>query len=139
MTVTDYYSTPQAVITRTGLEPSDLGLDEESDPEAALEGFLVDLLTELAEMLNRKVKRNYLALLEAGTITSIPAGFVGIVADVAADSIRTMVATRQTPVVRIDDFAVTVLRSRVFSPDVLERLKLYGRRGFGSITLTNRG
>ena len=136
--MTDYYSSPQAVITRTGVEPADLGLDEESDPDAALQGFLVDLLTELAEMINRKIKRNYLALFDAGKITAIPVGLVGIVADIAADSIRTMVATRQTPVVRIDDFAVTVLRSRVFSPDVLERLKLYGKRGLGSLMLTNR-
>lgn len=132
--MTAFYSTVQAVIDRTGVEPADLGQDD----DAELEAFLESLLTEVADLINHKIRRNYLAQLDAGTITSIPAGLIGIAADVASDSIRTMVATRQTPVVRIDDFVVKVIRTYVFSEDVLKRLRLYGKRGIGSIELTNR-
>lgn len=132
--MTDYYSSPDAVVQRTGVEPEDLGLDDDE----ALETFLEGLLTELADLLNQKMRRDYLALFDAGSIERIPPGLVGIAADVAADALRTMVATRQTPVVRIDDFAVTTLRARVFSDDVLARLRLYGKRGLGTIQLANR-
>lgn len=132
--MTDFYSSADAVIQRTGVDPKDLGLDDDD----ALHEFLDGLLTELAELLNRKMARDYLALLDAGKIDKIPAGLTGIAADVCADALRTMVATRQTPIVRIDDFAITTLRARVFSDDILARLRLYGKRGLGSITLTNR-
>lgn len=112
--------------------PGDLGQDD----DATLETFLEGILTEISDLINRRIGRNYLSELDAGTITAIPPGLTGIAADVAADSIRTMVATRQTPVVRIDDFAVSVLRSRVFSADVRDRLRLYGNRGIGAISLT---
>lgn len=121
-----YYSEPAEVIRRTGVQASDLGIDDEE----ALDEFLEALLTEIADLINRRIGRSYLDL-------TVPPGLAGIAADVAADAIRTMVATRQTPVVRIDDFAVTVLRAKVFSQDVRDRLRLYGNRGIGSITMTS--
>lgn len=127
------YSTAEAVRARTGVDPGDLGLADDD----ALNTFLVSLLEELSDLLNRRMGRDYLAELDAGDIAEIPAGLHGIAADVAADSLRTMVATRQTPVVRIDDFVVSTLRARVFTPDVRDRLRLYGTRGIGSITMTS--
>jgi hypothetical protein len=129
-----FYSTPDAVIERTGIVPKDLGLADDD----ALETFLEGLLTQMSDLLNRAMNRDYLALLAAASIDAIPAGLTGIASDVAADALRTMVATRQTPIVRIDDFAVTTLRARVFSDDVKARLRLYGKRGLGTIGLTNR-
>ena len=125
-----HYATAQAVIARTGVQPEDLGqVDDET-----LTTFLEGLLAEASDLVNRKLRRDYLADLAAGSITEIPPGLVGIVADVVADAIRTMVATRQTPVVRIDDFAVTTLRARFFSEDVERRLKLY-RKGGGLVSV----
>lgn len=124
-----HYSSADEVIARTGVQPGDLG----QATDETLATFLEALLDEVTDLINRRIGRSYLAE------DPIPPGLVGIAADVAADSIRTMVATRQTPVVRIDDFAVTVLRSRVFSSDVRDRLRLYGNRGIGSITLTSIG
>jgi hypothetical protein len=40
-----------------------------------------------------------------------------------------MIATRQTPVVRIDDFAVRTLPSRLLTDDVRQRLRLYAAGG----------
>lgn len=127
-----FYSEPAEVIRRTGIQPADLGFPvDESDPDDALDTFLTALLTEVADLIDRRIGRSYL------DESTIPPGLVGIAADVASDSVRTMVATRQTPVVRIDDFAVTVLRARVFSADVRDRLRLYGNRGIGAVTLTS--
>lgn len=121
-----FYSTAADVVARTGVQPADLGQDSDDELETFLEG----VLTEVTDLINRRIGRSYLD-------ETVPPGLVGIAADVAADSIRTMVATRQTPVVRIDDFAVSVLRARVFSSDVRDRLRLYGNRGIGSIALTS--
>lgn len=138
--MTAFFSTAQAVIERTGIGPEDLGFDEgtEEENDDALEAFLEGVLTEVADLIKHKIRRDYLTEFDDGDITSIPAGLTGIAADIASDAIRTMVATRQTPVVRIDDFVVKVIRTFVFSEDVLRRLRLYGSRGIGSIGLTNR-
>jgi hypothetical protein len=130
----DHYASSSTVIARTGVQPADLGLLDDEE----LATFVAGLLAEVTDLMNRKLGRDYLAELEADTITAIPAGLHGIAADIAADSLRTMVATRQTPVVRIDDFAVATIRTKMLSDDVKERLRLYGRSGARSLTLTNR-
>lgn len=132
--MTDFYSSAQAVIDRTGIQPADLG---KADPEA-LEGFLEDLLEEASDIANRVMGHDYLEDLDDGTISSIPKGLAGIVADVVADHVGQMVVRRQTPVVRIDDYAVRSIESRMLSPDVRRRLRLYGSKGLGSISLTSR-
>lgn len=118
------YGSASSVKTRTGVAPEDLGLDSEED----LDVFLNELLDEITDLFDRRMKKSYLA--EAST----PRGLDGIANDAAADSLRTMVATRQTPVVRIDDFAVRTIQTRVFSPDILSRLKIYATGG-GAATL----
>ena len=133
MTVT-FFSTAADVLTRTGAEPDDLNLEDGE----ALQTFIEKLLVEASDIVTRKLGRDYLALLNRGVITEIPAGLDGIVADVCADSMRTMLATRQSAVVRIDEFAVATLRSKMLSPDVLDRLRLYGQQGHRSIRMSNR-
>ena len=118
-----FYSTPASVKTRTGIGPADLGLDD----DAALDAFLEELLTEIADLMGRVMRTSYL-------LETVPAGLAGIASDAAADSVREMVATRQTPVVRIDDFAVRVIHSRILGPDMRERLKLYRVNG-GAVSL----
>jgi len=137
--MTAFYSNVSAVIRRSGIKPGDLGWDpEDSGADEDLEQFLEEMLTEISDLMNRKLRRDYLALFDAGTITEIPGGLNGIAADIAADSLRTMIATRQTPIVRVDEFAVATLRARTFSPDVLDRLKLYGKGAARSVSIGNR-
>ncbi|HSV93929.1 MAG TPA: hypothetical protein VLH81_12675 [Desulfobacterales bacterium] len=124
--MTTFYSSAQAVRDRTGVRPGDLG--QASD--AALTTFLEGLLLEVTDLIDRKLNKSYLAT------SPIPPALAGIAADIAADALRTMVATRQTPIVRIDDFAVRVIRSAMLSPDVNARLRLFGRRGMGAIWMT---
>ena len=42
----------------------------------------------------------------------------------------------ERPVVRIDDFAIRTLSTRVFTPDILKRLRIYSSAGISSIAVT---
>ena len=126
----NYYSTPEQVKVRTGIRPEDLGLASEAD----LDAFLVELLEQVSDLANRWMRRDWLSELP---VSEIPAGLHAVVADMAATAVREMVATRQTPVVRIDDFAVRTLPSRLLQGDVLERLRLYAA-GAGAVSLSVR-
>lgn len=124
--MTTFYGSAASVRTRTGVKPDDLGLAD----DAALTAFLEETLTEVTDLMDRVMRKSYLAEV------SIPAGLAGIANDACADALGTMVATRQTPVVRIDDFAVRTIRSNVLTPDIRERLKLYAAgRGVVSVDL----
>ena len=112
------YGTAAGVKTRTGVQHGDLGLAD----DAALTTFLEGLLDEVTDVMDRKMGQSYL------TVT-VPKGLDGIANDAAADAVRTMQVSRQTPVVRIDDFAVRTIQSRVLAPDILQRLKLYSLGG----------
>ena len=109
------YSSAAAVKTRCGVTHGDLGLDD----DAALVTFLEELLGEVSDLADRHMGVSYLAE------DPVPAGLAGVVADAATDSLRTMIATRQTPIQRIDDFAVRVIRAQTLSKDVMDRLALY--------------
>jgi hypothetical protein len=116
---TTFYSTAASVKTRTGAKPEDLGLED----DAALDAFVEEVLGEVTDLLDRAMRKSYL---EADPI---PAGLNGIAADAASNALREMVATRQTPVVRIDDFVVRVIQSNIMTPDIVKRLKLYAAGG----------
>jgi hypothetical protein len=110
-----FYSTATAVRTRSGVGPEDLGLDDEVE----LTAFIEELLLEITDLMDRRMKKSYLT-------GDVPAGLAGIAADVAADSVRDMVVSRQTPIVRVDDFAIRTISSRLLSADMVARLRMYG-------------
>ncbi|GBC86992.1 hypothetical protein HRbin12_00992 [bacterium HR12] len=119
------YSSPAEVRARTGIRPEDLGYLT----EAELDSFLTGLLEQVSDLMNRLMRRDWLAELAAGTVAEIPAGLHGVAADLAAASVREALATRQSPVVRIDDFAVRTVGTSLITPDVRERLRLYAAGG----------
>lgn len=112
------YGSAASVKVRTGVGHDDLGLDSDGD----LDTFIVGLLDEATDLVDRHMGVSWLPELT----TPVPAGLHGIVNDIVADALRVMVQTRQTPIVRVDDFAVRTIASRTLSPDIIERLKLYG-------------
>lgn len=115
------YGSAAAVKTRTGVSFADLGLAN----DGALTSFLEELLDEVSEVMDRLLRRAESYLLT----DPHPKGLDGIANDAAADAVRTMVVSRQTPVVRIDDFAVRTVTSRVLAPDIVARLRLYASGG----------
>jgi hypothetical protein len=120
-----HYGSPDAVRARTGVRADDLGFMTDGE----LDSFLVDLLEQVSDLMNRLMRRDWLAELAAGTVAEIPAGLHAIAADMAASSVREMLAARQAPVVRIDDFAVRTVSPRLVTEDVRERLRLYAAGG----------
>jgi hypothetical protein len=124
----DFYGTAAAVVLRTGVKPDDLGLED----DAALTSAIEDLLGEATDLMNRHIRR----ATDWNDEADIPTGLHGIANDIVSSTLREMVATRQTPVVRVDDFAVRTLSTRVFTPDMLKRLRLYGARAVSSIDVT---
>lgn len=116
-----HYASPADVRARTGIRPDDLGFVG----EAELDSFLTTLLEQVSDLANRWMRRDWLDELARGLVGAIPAGLHAVAADMAAQALREMVATRQTPVVRIDDFAVRTVPGQLLTPDVRERLRLY--------------
>jgi len=112
----DFYSTVAAVKARTGVQPTDLGIGTDEELTALIE----EMLGEASDLMDRKMGRSWL------TEDPIPKGLAGIAADIVSDSIRQMMVTRQTPVVRIDDFVVRTISAQMLSTDVVRRLRLYG-------------
>ena len=119
-----YYSNVDSLIIRTGIQPADIGfIPDPGGTGDAFGDFLIALLEEVTDLMDRVMRKSYLA------VVPIPAGLNGIAADAASNALREMVATRQTPVVRIDDFAIRVIQSNILTPDIRERLKLYAEGG----------
>lgn len=116
-----HYASPADVRARTGIRPDDLGFVG----EAELDSFLTTLLEQVSDLANRWMRRDWLDELARGLVSAIPAGLHAVAADMAAQAVREMVAARQTPVVRIDDFAVGTVSGQLLTPDVRERLRLY--------------
>lgn len=124
----DFYGTAAAVKTRTGTRPDDLGLNDDTELVALIE----ELLTEATDIMNRVMRR----ATDWNAEDDIPAGLNGIANDIVTSSLREMVQTRQTPIVRVDDFAVRTISARVLSKDVKDRLRLYSSKAIGTITVS---
>jgi hypothetical protein len=124
----DFYGTAEAVKRRTGVHAEDLAFED----DASLDSFIEELLAEATDLMNRRIRRDTAWNDE----DDVPAGLHGIANDIVAGSLREMIVTRQTPLQRIDDFAVRTITARVFSPDIEKRLRLYGAKGVGEIDVT---
>ena len=122
--MTEFYGTVERVVRATGVRAEDLNLDSDDD----LTEFLEELLGEATDLMDRQMRLSYL---EEDTV---PAGLNGIAADVVATALRSMIQSRQTPVVRIDDFAVQVVSTMTLTKDIKDRLKLYAA-GKGAVSV----
>lgn len=115
-----FYSTADAVKIRTGVDYQVFSLEDDSALVVELEALLLGL----TDIVDRRIRTSYLEE------DVIPPGLNDIVADLAAEKVREWVVTRQTPIVRIDDFNVRVANAdSLFTPDIEERLALYASGG----------
>lgn len=131
MSAQTFYGDAASVKARTGIEATDFGFSQDSDLTTYLEG----LLAELSDTFDRYLRTTYLGVVDANSNpVPVPAGLNGIANDCAAYIVGQQVASRQTPVVRVDDFRVTVTSSTVLTNDVKERLKLYSA-GRGAVSV----
>lgn len=131
MTAQTFYGDAASVVARTGIDAADLGLAD----GAALTTYLEGVLAELTDTFDRYMRTTYIDVVDAnGNPVAVPAGLNGVANDCGAYIIAQQVASRQTPIVRIDDFRVTVTTATVLTSDVKDRLKLYSA-GRGAVSV----
>lgn len=123
----EFYGVVSEVIARTGLQPSDLGLDD----LPAFNAFVERLLRQLTAQADRRMHKTYLP-------DEVDPGLDLILDNVAADGLREMVATRQSPIVSLEDLTVSTMHAKFWTPEALEELKLYARGG-GMRSMRMRG
>jgi hypothetical protein len=133
MSAQTFYGDAASVITRTGIGPDDLGLADNT----ALTTYLGGVLGELTDQFDRYMRTTYIGVVDiSNNPVPVPAGLNGIANDAAADRVIQQIASRQAPVVRIDDFRVSTTSTVVLTADVKDRLKLYAKgRGAVSVDL----
>lgn len=116
----EFYSTPKEVIEYTGIQPESLNL--QSDPGKLLV-ILEKWLKQIASIIHGHQKMNYLELVATGDIEEVPAGIHNIAMRMAANMVAQAVLRRETPIVRIDDFAVKMVSDAILTKDIREDLK----------------
>lgn len=133
MSAQTFYGDAASVITRTGIQFDDLGLAD----APALTAYLEGLLAEITDTFDRFMRTTYIGVVDASSNpVPVPAGLNGIANDACAYVTAQQVASRQTPIVRIDDFRVAVASAAILTPDIKDRLKLYSSgRGAVSVDL----
>ena len=112
-----YYSTPEDVISYTGIKPKDLGFGEED--EDGLKALIEVWLTQIKSLIDADRNRNYLV---EGTV---PAGIDNIALRMAANLVAIAVVRRDTPIVRVDDFNIQIVRDEIFTEPIQKDLSRF--------------
>lgn len=120
-----HYGTADSVRKRTGVQPVDLGLEDDT----ALDALLDEVLEEVTDLMDRRMRKSFLT-------ETIPAGLHGIANDIVASSVRDFTATRRSAIVQVDDFTSRILTPRIFTDDVKERLRLYASSGAATLDIS---
>ena len=116
-----FYSTVEDVKQYTGIQPRDLNFDEESD----LDTFIEARLIEIKDLIDHDRNRDYSKEVDAGERLIVPPGIHHIALRMMANLIGYAVVRRDTPIVRISDFAVQTIDDKIFTPDLKRDLSRY--------------
>ena len=126
----EYYSTPEDVIQYTGIQPGDLNLEDDDpegeDPKTAADkrtALLEKWLKQITSLIHGHQKMNYLELVDNEELEEVPAGIHNIAMRMAANMVGQAVLRRETPIVKIDDFAVKMVSDAVMTKDIRTDLK----------------
>lgn len=98
----EYYSTPEQVISYTGVKPKDLGFDTEDEEadEASLITLLETWLIQIKSLIDKDRNRDYTA---EGVV---PAGIDNIALRMAANQVANAMVMRDSPIIRVDEFTL---------------------------------
>jgi len=144
----EYYSTVKDVIQSTGIRPTDLGMESDTEGEAGaqtaaekLETWIETRLVEIKDLIDHDRNRDYAAEAEADG-KEIPPGIHGIALRMMANHVGYAVLRRTTPIIRVDDFAINAPEEHLFTASIKSSLRRYPakldglRRRFGFIVAT---
>lgn len=117
------YGTPKDVIDLTGITPDSLGLDEQLNPQAALDSLLTVWIDRISIAIN--------ARLTQGRVLPSDPNYKGII-DVSVRTVAKLVAVavqqRTSPIVQVNEFAVNVINTTQVIKDLDEELKPYQKQ-----------
>lgn len=121
--MTTFYSTAQDVIDFTGILPGDLNLVDISGGDTASEQLVTIIegwLEEVKDLIDRDRNRDY-----AAESPDIPPGIHFIAKRIAANMVAQAVLRRDSPIIRINDYAVKMVSDEVFTPAIRRDLAVY--------------
>ena len=120
--MTTYYSSAQDVIDFTGIRPTDLNLVDITNGDTAAEQLIAIVegwLVEIKDLIDMDRNRDY------ASETEIPAGIHAIAKRMAANMVAQAVIRRDTPIIRIGDYAVKMVDDTILTKSIREDLSLY--------------
>lgn len=118
------YGSQADVITRTGVEPKDLGTTD----QAALEALLGGWLEEAKSLIDAECKRDFDAEVAAGTIPAVPKGVASIAVRLVANMVAVSLQRRSSPIVQLGSFNVQISSDDVFTDALKADLRPYKKR-----------
>ena len=112
--VSEFYSSPEEVIHRTGVVYGDLGAESEDD----LFDVLTEWLREATDYINQFTGQIWTSLTVPKAVESVCAGVVSSMVVIAQQR-------RKSPLVKISDFNIKMVEDDVITDDVTKVLKKY--------------
>lgn len=119
-----YYGTPEQVRAYTGIRPEDLGLSDITGGDTAdqqLAAILVTWLGQATDIMDYIIGGSYL------DDQTVPAGLHNIAVRIVANMIAQAVLRRETPVIRIGEYAVRMTDDTIITPSIRRDLMRYRR------------
>jgi len=117
----NYYSTPEDAISYTGVRMADLGFKTDED----LNDWLVKRLVEIKSMIDADRNRDYHAEVEKGIREEIPPGIHAIALRMLNNAVGYAIMRRTTPIVRVDDFSISVVEDKILTPAIKKDLRKF--------------
>lgn len=115
------YITKEDVKKATGIKPDDLGLETEND----LNDLIDKWITQATNLINEDRNRDYAKEVTAGKRDEVPPGIENICERLVANIIARAILRRETPIVKNDDFEVSMTSDEVFTGSIKSDLARY--------------
>ena len=119
-----YYGTPEQVRAYTGIRPEDLGLSDIKGGDTAdqqLTAILTAWLGQATDIMDYMLGGTYL------DDETVPAGLHNIAVRIVANMVAQAVLRRETPIIRIGDYAVRMTDDAIITPAIRRDLMRYRR------------
>jgi len=121
----EHYGTVESVLLYTGVKPADFGLTSTTGGDTA-EQKLISLITgwlkEATDIIDRIIGGSYL------DSDNVPPGLHNIAVRIVANMCAQAILRRETPVIRIGEFAVRMTDDTIVTPSIKRDLSRYTKR-----------
>lgn len=124
------YSTAVSVIEYTGVRPKDLSCDTSAELTTLVESWLL----EIKSIIDSDRKRDFLS--EAGgNVGLVPPLVHNVAKRMCSNMVALAVLRRDTPIVKLNDFAVQLVSDQILTEEIKRDLSLIPRGSVGSFPL----